>query len=108
MKEDAAGLTGRIGPVEVDWPRTAGYYGGVALAVAFEVIEWPVGVFLGAIPLVKLLNRRALPTAVRFGVHVFDGMAKPVGGDTEGTMRMVRTPRRLRKVASKAVGEKPA
>jgi hypothetical protein len=34
-------------------------------------------------------------------------MAKPVGGDAQGTITMVRTPARVRKVAAKAVGEKP-
>jgi hypothetical protein len=101
-------LTGRLGPVEIDWPRSAGYYGGVGLAVALEIIDWPVGLFLASIPLVKLLNRAALPTAVRFTVHVFDGMAKPVGGDAEGTMRLVRTPRKLKRVTQRAVGARPA
>ncbi len=71
------------------------------------MIEWPVGLFLAAIPLVKLLDRNALPRAIRFGVHVFDGMAKPVGGDAEGTVRMVRTPPRLRKAADRVAGASP-
>ncbi len=101
------GLTGRIGPIELDWPRSAGYYGGVALAVALEIIDWPVGLFLAAIPLVKLLNRRTLPKAVRFTVHVFDGMAKPVGGDAEGTMRLMRTPPQLKRAAESATRTQP-
>lgn len=34
-------LTRRIGPIEIDWPRSARYHGRIAMAVAFEVIEWP-------------------------------------------------------------------
>lgn len=77
------------------------------MAVALEVIEWPLGLFLAAIPAVKLLNRQDLPRVVRFAVHAFDGMAKPVGGDAHGTIRLVRTPRKLRTVAERAVGEEP-
>lgn len=102
MSSEDRGLSSRLGPLEIDWPRSAGYYGGVAVAVAFDVIEWPVGLFLAAIPLVKLLNRGALPRSVRFTVQMFDGMAKPVGGDSKGTIQMSGTPRRLRAVTSRA------
>ena len=102
-KTEDEDLTGRMGPIEVDWPRSAGYYGGVALAVAFELIDWPVGLFLATIPMVKLLNRRSLPRAVRFTVQVFEGMSKPVGGDAEGTLRMVRTPQPLKEASERAV-----
>ena len=37
-------------------PRTAGYYGGIAAAVALGVIDWPVALFIGAIPVVELLK----------------------------------------------------
>ena len=82
------GLVARVGSVQVDVPRSVGYFGAVGLAVAFEVIEWPVGLFIAAIPFVKMLNRPKLPEPVRFVEHVLDGAAKPVGGDSEGTIRI--------------------
>ena len=81
------GLVARVGAVQVDVPRSVGYFGAVGLAVAFEVIEWPVGLFIAAIPFVKMLNRPKLPDSVRFVEHILDGAAKPVGGDSEGTIR---------------------
>ncbi len=33
-----------VGPVEIDIPRTLGYYGGISAAVAFGVLEPPIGV----------------------------------------------------------------
>ena len=36
------GLVTRVGPLEVDWPKSLGYYGGIGLAVAFELIEPPL------------------------------------------------------------------
>lgn len=82
------GLVSRVGPIEVDIPRSVGYFGGIALAVALDVIDWPVGLFIASIPLVKMLNRPQLPQPVRFAEHVLDGAAKPVGGDSEGTIRI--------------------
>lgn len=77
------------------------------MAVAFDGIDWPLRFFLTAVPAVKLLNRQDLPWVVRFAVHAFDGMAKPVGGDEHGTIRLVRTPRKLRTVAEREVREEP-
>jgi hypothetical protein len=37
VHEQEQGMTSQIGPIEIDWPRTIGYYGGVGLAVAFQV-----------------------------------------------------------------------
>ena len=83
------------GPVQIDVPRSAGYYGGIAVAVGLGMIEWPIAIFIGAIPIVKMLNRPQLPRGIQFVAHVFDGAAKPVGGDAEGTIRLTRTPRAL-------------
>jgi hypothetical protein len=107
MNAEDRDLIARIGPLDVDWPRTAGYYGGVALALTLEMIEWPIALFLATIPLVKLLNRRGLPRRVRLVEQIFEGMAKPVGGDAEGTMWLPRTPRRLRQVTERVAGEEP-
>jgi hypothetical protein len=82
------GLVANVGPLAVDVPRSVGYFGAIGLAVAFEVIEWPVGLFIASIPFIKMLNRPKLPEPVRFVEHVLDGAAKPVGGDSEGTVRV--------------------
>jgi hypothetical protein len=62
--------------------------------------DWPVAVFIGAIPAIKLLQRGDLPKQVRFAVQLFEGAAKPVGGDGEGTVELVRTPPALKKAAN--------
>src|SRR5919202_5274937 len=48
--EQDRGLTSRLGPVEIDWPMTIGYYGGIALAIALEAIEPPLALVIAAIP----------------------------------------------------------
>ena len=62
-----ADLVSRIGPFEVDLPRSLGFFGGVALAVGAGLIEPPL----------------------RFVAQIFEGVAKPVGGDSQGTVRIV-------------------
>ncbi len=69
-------------------PRSVGYYGGLALAVSAGIIEPPLGVFIAAIPLVKMLNNRGLPTPARFVAQLLDGAAKPVGSTGQGTIRL--------------------
>ncbi len=85
------GLTTTVGALEIDWPRSIGYFGAIGTALAFEVISWPVGLFIGAVPFLKMMNR-ARRRPVRFVGHLFDGAAKPVGGDAEGTIRIVEPP----------------
>ena len=41
-----------VGPVEIDIPRTLGYYGGISAAVAFGVLEPPIAVFIAALPVI--------------------------------------------------------
>jgi len=55
--QDEQGLTSRAGPVEINWPLTVGYYGGIGLAVAFDLVAPPVAIFIAAIPFMKMLNR---------------------------------------------------
>lgn len=86
-KEDR-GLTSRLGPLRVDWPRSLGYFGGTAVAVAFGIIEPPLGLFIVAIPFLKMLNRPQAPLPVRFVGQMLDGASKPVGGDTEATVEL--------------------
>jgi hypothetical protein len=81
-------MVGRIGPVEVDWPRSLGFFGGVALAVGVGLIEPPLGLFIAAVPFLKMLKADALPAPGQFVGRIFEGMAKPVGGDGEGTIRL--------------------
>lgn len=87
-------LVGHVGPVEIDWPRTAGYYGAVGLAVAFGVIEPPVGLFIAAVPFLKMLNRPGARRPTRMVSAFFDGAAKPVGGDAPSTIMLTSEPKR--------------
>ncbi len=83
------GLTSRIGPVEIDWPRAIGYYGGLGLAVGFGMIEPPFGLFIAAVPLFKMLNRPRASRPVRLISQVMDGASQPVGGDGEHPIKLV-------------------
>jgi hypothetical protein len=82
------GLAIKLGRLEVDVPRSVGYFGAVAAAVTFGVIEPPLGVFIVAVPFLKLLGKGNLPQPVRFAAQVVDGAAQPVGGEAEGTVRL--------------------
>lgn len=85
---ESRGMVSRVGPLEIDWPRSLGYFGGIALAVGLEIIDPPIGLFIAAIPFLKMLNSSEAPAPSRFVGQVFEGVAKPVGGDSEGTIRM--------------------
>ena len=87
------GLTARIGPIEIDWPKALGYFGGVWLAVTYEVITPPLGLFIAAIPFLKLLKRPDRPWPLRIASDMLEGAAKPVGGDAETTIRSARSTR---------------
>ena len=87
-QEGEANIVSQIGSIEVDWPRTLGFYGGLALAVSLEMIAPPLAIFIGAYPLIKMLNRPKAPKAVQVVSQVLEGAAKPVGGDAEGTIRV--------------------
>jgi hypothetical protein len=78
----------RMGPLEIDWPRSIGYFGGIGLAVAFELIAPELVLFVAAVPLLKALKRRHAPLIERLIGAVLEGSAKPVGGDTEGVVRL--------------------
>jgi hypothetical protein len=82
------GLTSRIGPVEVEWPLTVGYYGGIVLAVAFELIEPPLALFVAAVPFFKMLNQPGASQPTRLVSQLLQGMAKPVGGDSPSSIRL--------------------
>jgi hypothetical protein len=87
-KSNEPGLVSRLGPFEIDWPRSLGYFGGIALAVGLELIDPPIGLFIAAVPFLKMFDASRSPAPSRFLGQVFEGVAKPVGGDTEGTVRL--------------------
>ena len=89
QQEEDRGLTSQVGPIEVDWPRTAGYYGGLAAAVAFGLIEPPLGIFIAAVPFLKMLNRPNSSLPARTVSQFLDGAAKPVGGDSDAVIKAV-------------------
>jgi hypothetical protein len=71
----------------IDWPRSIGYYCAIAAAVAFEVISPPLGAFIALVPALKLLKRKNASRVERAVAALFEGAAKPVGGDSESTVR---------------------
>ena len=78
----------QVGRVEVDVPRSVGYFGGLAAAVGIGMIEPPLALFIAAVPLFKVLTNSALPTAVRVIGEVLEGAAQPVGSDAEGVVQL--------------------
>jgi len=53
-KPEDTGLITRVGSLEVDWPKSIGYFGGIGIAVACDPISPPIAIFLAAIPLLQL------------------------------------------------------
>jgi hypothetical protein len=78
----------QVGRVEVDIPRSVGYFGGLAAAVGLGLIEPPLALFIAAVPAFKALTNSALPGAVRVLGEVLEGAAKPVGSDAEGVVQL--------------------
>jgi hypothetical protein len=87
QQEDRTFVT-RIGPLDIDWARSIGYFGGIAAAVAFELIAPELALFIAAVPLVKLLKRRDATLPERAAAAVIEGAAKPIGGDAQATVRV--------------------
>lgn len=88
VHKETTGMVGKLGPLEIDWPRTIGYYGGVGLALTFELVEPPLALFIAAIPLLKLLNRPDFSRPARFVGQLLEGAARPVGGSAESTIQL--------------------
>src|SRR6266513_5183613 len=88
VNEQKQGMTSRFGPIQIDWPRTIGYYGGIGLATAFELIQPPLALFIAAISLLKMLNHPGASAPTRFVGELLDGAAKPVGGSSEATIQL--------------------
>ncbi len=78
----------RYGSLELDLPRSIGYFGGLAIAVGLEVIDPPLALFIAAVPFVKMLDLPRMLTPVRFVSHVLQGAAKPVGSDADGVVKI--------------------
>jgi hypothetical protein len=78
----------KVGSVEVDIPRSIGYFGGLTAATALGLIEPPLALFIAAVPLYKVLTNTALPKAVRVVGEVLEGAAQPVGSDAEGVISL--------------------
>lgn len=88
----------QVGNVEVDVPRSVGYFGGPAVAVGLGFIEPPLALFIAAVPAYRILTDTALPQAVRVVGEVLEGAAKPVGSDAERVIQL-RDQRQSAKVA---------
>ena len=80
------GITSKVGQVEIDWPRSLGFFGAIGAATALELIPIPIAVFVASVPFLKLLNRPNAPKASKFISEIIAGASKPVGGDSEGTI----------------------
>jgi len=87
---DQKGLTGQVGNIEIDLPRSLGFFGGLGAAVALDLVPIPIALFVAGVPFLKLLNRPNAPKPQRIVSHIVDGAAKPVGGDSEGTVRWAK------------------
>jgi len=84
--DDDVGLQ-KLGPILIDWPRSLGYFGGVAAAIAFDLIAPELALFVAAVPLIKLLKREDASEIEKMIAGVIEGAAKPLGGDAEATVR---------------------
>jgi len=81
-------LSVQVGTVEVDVPRSVGYFGGLVAAVGLGLLEPPLALFIAAVPAFKALTNTALPRAVRIVGEVLEGAAKPVGSDADGVIAL--------------------
>jgi len=91
-READRGLTSRVESVEIEWPRSLGYCGSSALAVAFEVIEPPLALIMAAVPFVEMLDLPRASRPVRLISQLADGATQPVGGVSEQTVRLTTPP----------------
>jgi hypothetical protein len=87
QKQDE-GLVSHIGPVDIDWPQSIGYFGALGVATALGFIEPPLAIFIAAVPFFKFLNRPNATRPSRFVGQVLEGASKPVGSDGSATIRL--------------------
>lgn len=88
MAEENDVFVTRTARIEVDWPQLIGYYGGIGLALVAEIIEPPLALFIGAIPLIKMLKRPGASVPTRVVAQVLEGAAIPVGGEAQSAVRI--------------------
>ena len=81
-------LVTRTNRVEIDWPQLVGYYGGIGLALAAEILDPPLAIFIGAIPLIKMLKRPGASRPTRVVAQLLEGASVPVGGSAEAAIRI--------------------
>ncbi len=86
QEEDQPFVT-RVGPIDVDWVRSIGFFGGIALAIGFELIAPELALFVAAVPLVKLLKRQHATKIEKAFAGIVEGAAKPLGGDAAEAVR---------------------
>ena len=96
------GLVTQVGSLEIDWPRSIGYFGGIGIAVACELIAPPIAIFIAAIPLLKLFKHPGRPWPLRVVADALEGAAKPVGADAEAVVRLVPGVPAKRRLGTKA------
>jgi hypothetical protein len=60
------GMVVRTGSLEIDVPRSLGFFGGIAAGVALGLLEPPLALFIAAVPFVKMLSDQRAPTPMRF------------------------------------------
>jgi hypothetical protein len=89
MAEENDVLVTRTNRVEIDWPQLVGYYGGIGLALAAEILDPPLAIFIGAIPIIKLLKRKGASFPTRLVTQVIEGAAVPVGGEAQSAVRIL-------------------
>ena len=77
-----------VGSVEIDVPRSVGYFGGLAAAVGLGLLEPPLALFIAAVQAFKVSTNSVLPLAVRMLGELLEGAAKPVGSDAEGVIHL--------------------
>lgn len=85
-------LISHVGGVEIDWPRSIGYFGGVIAATSLGLMEPPIAILIAAVPFVKMLNQPMVPGPVRLTAQVIDGAAQPLGSQGQGTIRLQPRP----------------
>ena len=90
-QQQGQGLTSHVGLIEINWPQTVGYYGGIGVALAFELLDPPVAIFIAAIPLFKMLSHPKMPMPARLVGEVLEGAAQPVGGADEATVHLANS-----------------
>jgi hypothetical protein len=102
VDEQYRGLVSRVGPIEVDWPRSIGYFGGITVATALGVIEPPIAIFIATIPFFRLLIHPNAPLPVRFVGQVLEGAGTPLGAGGKSVIEAAEVPAKTQEADSPA------